>query len=120
MEPNSTKYQLNRGFRASIVFYYFPFFIILRAEQILSIRKAEYAQGKYGIKDKSKEKLLFLTFYDKVKEERYESKGNYDNWDAAQNHIEDYIGKRKISFEDIDEEFVIGFKKYLNKKARTK
>ncbi|SKB39596.1 Site-specific recombinase XerD [Salegentibacter holothuriorum] len=88
---------------------------LLRAEQILSIRRAEYAQGKYGIKDRSKDKLLFLTYYDKLKEERYESKGNYDNWDAAQNHIEDYCKKRKITFEDIDEDFVIGFKKYLNK-----
>ncbi len=92
---------------------------LLRAEQILSIRRAEYAQGKYGIKDRSKNKLLFLTYYDKLKEERYESKGNYDNWDAAQNHLEEYCKKKKITFEDIDEEFVIGFKKFLNK-ARTK
>ncbi len=93
---------------------------LLRAEQILSIRRAEYAQGKYGIKDRSKNKLLFLTYYDKLKEERYESKGNYDNWDAAQNHIEDYCKKRKITFEDIDEEFVLGFKKFLNTRAKTK
>lgn len=93
---------------------------LLRAEQILSIRRAEYAQGKYGIKDRSKDKLLFLTYYDKLKEERYESKGNYDNWDAAQNHIEDYCKKKKITFEDIDEEFVLGFKKFLNKNSRTK
>jgi len=87
---------------------------ILRAEQILSIRRAEYAQGKYGIKDRSKNKLLFLTYYEKLKEERYESKGNYDNWDAAQNHIESYCKKRNITFEDIDEAFVLGFKKFLN------
>ncbi len=93
---------------------------LTRAEQVLSIRKAEYAQGKYGIKDRSKNKLLFLTYYGKLKEDRYESKGNYDNWDAAQNHIEDYCKKQSITFEDIDEEFVIGFKKFLNAKARTK
>jgi integrase len=92
---------------------------LLRAEQIQSIRRAEYAQGKYGIKDRSKNKLLFLTYYDKLKEDRYESKGNYDNWDAAQNHLEDYCKKKKITFEEIDEEFVLGFKKFLNK-ARTK
>ncbi len=94
--------------------------VLLRAEQVLSIRKAEYAQGKYGIKDRSKDKLLFLTYYDKIKEERFESKGNYDNWDAAQNHIEDYCKKKKITFEDIDEDFVLGFKKFLNKNSRTK
>lgn len=93
---------------------------LLRAEQVLSIRRAEYAQGKYGIKDRSKDKLLFLTYYDKLKEERYESKGNYDNWDAAQNHIEVYCKKRKITFEDIDEDFVLGFKKFLNTRAKTK
>lgn len=93
---------------------------LLRAEQILSIRRAEYAQGKYGIKDRSKNKLLFLTYYDKLKEERYESKGNYDNWDAAQNHLEDYCKKKKVTFEDIDEEFVLGFKKFLDKSSRTK
>lgn len=93
---------------------------LLRAEQVLSIRRAEYAQGKYGIKDRSKDKLLFLTYYDKIKEDRFESKGNYDNWDAAQNHIEDYCKKRKITFEDVDEDFVLGFKKYLNKNSRTK
>ena len=91
-----------------------------KAEQILAIRRAEYAQGKYGIKDRSKNKLLFLTYYDKLKEERYETKGNYDNWDAAQKHIENYCKKRKITFEDIDEEFVLGFKKFLATKARTK
>tara|TARA_R110000751_G_scaffold274121_1_gene374995 strand:+ start:1334 stop:2479 length:1146 start_codon:yes stop_codon:yes gene_type:complete len=92
----------------------------LRAEQILSIRKAEYAQGKYGIKDRTKDKLLFLSYYEKLKEDRYESKGNYDNWDAAQNYIEDYCKNKHITFEDIDEDFVIGYKKFLNKKARTK
>lgn len=93
---------------------------LTRAEQVLAIRRAEYAQGKYGIKDRSKNKLLFLDYYNKLKEERYESKGNYDNWDAAQNHIEDYCKKKKITFEDIDEEFVLGFKKFLNKNSRTK
>lgn len=91
-----------------------------KAEQILAIRRAEYAQGKYGIKDRSKNKLLFLTYYDKLKEERYETKGNYDNWDAAQKHIENYCKKRNVTFEDIDEEFVLGFKKFLATSARTK
>jgi len=93
---------------------------LLRAEQILSIRRAEYAQGKYGIKDRSKDKLLFITYYDKLKEDRYESKGNYDNWDAVQNHLEAYCKTKKITFEEVDEDFVLGFKKYLNKTARTK
>jgi len=93
---------------------------LIRAEHVLSIRKAEYAQGKYGIKDHSKDKLRFLTYYEKLKEDRYESKGNYDNWDAVQNKLEDYCKNKKITFEDVDEDFVLGFKKYLNKTARTR
>lgn len=91
-----------------------------KAEQILSIRKAEYAQGKYGIKDHSKEKFLFLKYYDKLKEERYESKGNYDNWDAAQKHLEAYCKRKKVTFGSIDDTFVMGFKRYLSQHARTK
>lgn len=93
---------------------------LLRAEQILSIRRAEYAQGKYGIKDRTKDKLNFLSYYEKLKEERYETKGNYDSWDAAQNHLENYCKNKHVTFEDVDEEFVVGYKKYLNKKAKTK
>lgn len=93
---------------------------LLRAEQILSIRKAEYAQGKYGIMDRSKKKLLFLTYYDKLKEDRYEEKGNYDNWDAAQKHLEAYCKKKHVTFNDVDEDFVIGFKSFLQNKAKTK
>ncbi|TRZ45139.1 tyrosine-type recombinase/integrase [Robertkochia solimangrovi] len=90
------------------------------ANQILSIRQAEYAQGKYGIKNREKEKTLLLDYYESLKEERYESSGNYDNWDAAQNHLEDYCGKKHITFEFVDEAFVKGFKKHLDTKAKTK
>ncbi|RNL95200.1 site-specific integrase [Sinomicrobium pectinilyticum] len=89
------------------------------AEQILTLRKADYIQGKYNIKNDRKAKTNFLEYYDKLKEERYESKGNYDNWDAALKHIEKYCPPA-ITFADIDENFVKGFKKYLNTKAKTK
>lgn len=56
------------------------------AEQILAIRKAEVYQGKYNLKNDTKGKVSLLDFYVEKKEERYQSKGNYDNWDAAQKH----------------------------------
>lgn len=89
------------------------------AEQVLSIRKAELAQGKYNIQDKNKVKVSFLDYYNKLKEERFNSKGNYDNWDAAYKHIINYCD-HSITFNNINEEFVKGFKKHLNQKAQTK
>ena len=60
------------------------------AEQILAIRKAEVYQGKYKIQNEHKGKIGLLDFYEQKKEERYQTKGNYDNWDAAQKHLEAY------------------------------
>jgi len=92
---------------------------LLFAEQVLALRKADFIQGKYKIKNKNKGKLLFLDYYIKLKEERFASKGNYDNWDAAQKHLERY-SKSHIALDDIDEKFVKGFKKHLNAHAKTK
>jgi hypothetical protein len=64
------------------------------ARNILAIRKAEYIQGKYHIKDNKKGQITFLDYYEKLKEDRYATKGNYDNWDAALKHIERYIVNR--------------------------
>ena len=75
------------------------------AEKILTIRQADHIKGKYNIKDNEKSKTLFLEYYNKLKEERYESKGNYDNWDAAYKHIERYCPPQKM-LRDIDEDFV--------------
>ncbi|SFC38273.1 Site-specific recombinase XerD [Zunongwangia mangrovi] len=92
---------------------------IIRAEQILSIRRAEYAQGKYGIKDRSKGKINFLAYFDHLKDERYESHSNYHNWHAAQKQLEAYCNHSSITFDEVDESFVYGFKKYLDDQART-
>ncbi|GMN12057.1 site-specific integrase [Croceitalea sp. MTPC9] len=89
------------------------------AEQILAIRKAEIYQGKYKIQNDSKGRTGFIDFYNLKKEERYQTKGNYDNWDAAQKHIEKYC-LPTTSFNDIDIDFIKGFKKYLDTVAVTK
>lgn len=89
------------------------------AENILSIRQAEYIQGKYQIKNSRKKKTNFLQYYNRLKEERYQSKGNYDNWDAAGIHLERYCPSN-LSFEDLDEKFVQGYKMYLDTQAKTK
>ncbi|RKN75935.1 tyrosine-type recombinase/integrase [Ulvibacterium marinum] len=89
------------------------------AENILAIRKAEYIQGKYKIKNDKKGELTFLEYYEQLKEDRFETKANYGNWDAALKHIEKYCPAHK-QLKDIDTDFVKGFKRYLNTKAKTK
>lgn len=89
------------------------------ANQILSIRKAEYYQGKHNIKNDKKTKTRFLDYYNELKSERFESKGNYGNWNAAGKHIERYCSPT-LTFDYVDEEFAKGFKRFLDKKATSK
>lgn len=92
---------------------------LLLVENILAIRKAEYIQGKFKIKNDKKGEVTFLDYYNRLKEDRFETKVNYGNWDAAQKHIEKYCPPHK-QLKDIDTDFVEGFKRYLNTKAKTK
>jgi len=87
------------------------------ANQILSIRQSDYYQGKYNIKSNSKGKISFLEYFVQKKEERFHSKGNYDNWDAAEKHIRKYCST-STTLNDVDIDFVKGFKEYLLTKAK--
>ncbi len=89
------------------------------AEKILAIRKAEIYQGKYKIQNNYKGKTTLLDFYEEKKEERYQTKNNYDNWDAAQKHLENYC-PANITFNEIDVDFIKGYRKYLDTVAVTK
>lgn len=89
------------------------------ADKILAIRQAEFYQGKFKLKNDKKGQITFMEYYEKLKEDRFEAKANYGNWDAAQKHIERYCPPHK-QLKDIDTEFVKGFKRYLNTKAKTK
>ncbi|EIJ37293.1 MULTISPECIES: site-specific integrase [Galbibacter] len=89
------------------------------AKQILAIRQAEIYQGKFKIQNNHKGKTTLLSFYEQKKEERYQTKGNYDNWDAAQKHLERYCPAH-ITFNDVDVEFIKGFRKHLDTVAVTK
>lgn len=89
------------------------------AENILAIRKADYLQGKFNLQDTKKPKELFLDYFNEKKNERYNETGNFDNWNAAQVHLEAYCPPN-LTFSQVDENFVKGFKNYLDKKAKTK
>lgn len=89
------------------------------ANNILSIRRADYVQGRYRMKSDRKGAILLLDYYSKLMENRYEEKSNYDNWDAALRHLEKFC-PTNFQLKDMSVEFVQNFKKYLDKKANTK
>ena len=88
------------------------------AEKILTLKKAELIKGTFNIENNNKGKALLLDYYKKLQEDRYESKGNYDNWEAAYKHLERF-SPPNIAIKDIDENFVKRYKKYLNTEAKT-
>lgn len=89
------------------------------ANQILLLKQADVIKGDYNIKDNKKSKMSFLAYYEKLKQERFNSKGNFGNWDAAQKHLEKYCSPA-TTFNNIDGNFVKGFKKFLDFEAKTK
>jgi integrase len=89
------------------------------SEQILSIRKAEYFQGKFDIKNTAKSKKLFLAFFIEKTEEKIDSPKNYGNWTATLIHLKRCISAN-LTFDEVDEEFVKRIRLYFEKVAKTK
>ena len=86
------------------------------AEKIAIKRQNEYNNNKYGFQSKEQLSGNFLDYFLFLAEKRKESKGNYGNWDSAYKHLLKYAGA-KVTFRNLDTNFVEGFKEYLGKKA---
>lgn len=89
------------------------------SEQILSIRKAEYFQGKFDIKNTSKSKRLFLDYFIEKTEEKIDSPKNYGNWTATSLHLKRCISSN-LTFDEVDENFIKRVRLYFDKEAKTK
>lgn len=89
------------------------------AEIVRAERHKELLNGKYGINSSFKKKANLIDFFKKLTEERYASKGNYGNWDSTLKHLVNYCNA-STTFEQVDIQFVEGFKKYLLNVAKTK
>lgn len=89
------------------------------SEQILSIRKAEYFQGRFDIKNTTKSKKTFLAFFTEKTEEKIDSPKNYGNWTATLIHLKKCISAN-LTFDEVDENFVKRVRLYFDKEAKTK
>ena len=90
------------------------------AEEIRYQREKELLSGTYNIHDASKINGSFIEYFTKLMETKRESDGNYGNWYSTKGHLEKYLNGRDLKFSQINKEWLLGFKEYLEKDARTK
>lgn len=91
------------------------------AENVLAIRKTEYLQGKYELKNTTKSKRTFLAFFEELTDEkqRQDSSNNYGNWFSTLQHLKKIVSKN-VTFDEVDENFIKRVKNYFEKEALTK
>lgn len=87
------------------------------AEAVRAKRLVDLQNHRFGFESAYKTDTVFLDFVEQLCEERKKSQGNYGNWRSLKRHLEGYIGKRKLTFKDIDQAWVEGFRKYLDRDA---
>ncbi|WP_306642392.1 site-specific integrase [Sanyastnella coralliicola] len=91
--------------------------IRLLADDICAERHLLEAKKRAGVLQEFQVETEFLPYFRKLADERFESKGNFGNWDSVYKILEDYI-EEPIRFKDIDREWVMRFRKYLDKEHR--
>ncbi|WP_332454420.1 site-specific integrase [Chryseobacterium aquaticum] len=91
------------------------------AENVIAIRKAEYAQGRFELKNTAKAKRVFLNFFADLAEEKrtLDSSNNYGNWYSTYQHLKKVVPKN-LTFEEIDEYFIKKVRRYFEKDAISK
>lgn len=91
------------------------------AENVVAIRKAEYAQGRFELKNTTKAKRVFLNFFADLTEEKQtlDSSNNYGNWYSTYQHLKKVVPKN-LTFDEIDENFIKKVRKYFERDAISK
>ncbi len=91
------------------------------AENVLAIKKAEYVQGKFDLKNTTKSKRTFLAFFSELTDEKMkqDSSNNYGNWFSTLQHLKKIVSPN-FTFDEIEENFIKRIKNYFEKEALTK
>lgn len=89
------------------------------AEAVKAQKVLEIQNGTYGFANTHKLNTNFIEYFKKLTEERFQSLGNYGNWDSTLKHLLGY-SNTTTTFKDITPEFCEGFKDYLLNKVKTK
>lgn len=92
-----------------------------QAEAARAARQVEAHGNKFQLENRIKTASSFFDFYDRITEKKKAgSASNHANWVSAGKHLRRYHGKAELTFEEIDEEFLEGFKQYLLSESVTK
>ena len=91
------------------------------AENVLAIRKAEFVQGKFDIRNTAKSKRTFLKFFEELTDEKMkqDSSNNYGNWFSTFQHLKKIVSPH-FTFDEIDESFIKKVRAYFDNEALTK
>ncbi|MBL4653293.1 MAG: site-specific integrase [Flavobacteriales bacterium] len=94
---------------------------LLLAESIKSKKLLELQHEKHGFSHLIKDNLdkSFITYFSEQTNKRFDSSGNYGNWDSTLKHLIKHSGD-VLRFKDIDAAWLEDFKDYLQNRARTK
>jgi integrase len=90
---------------------------LLLADQIRAQRVIDLQNGKYKLKQ-PKIGISFLDYFNKLKSDRLNSKGNFGNWDSAYKHLTRFMNGNDITLGDVDESWLIALKQYLLQDAK--
>ncbi|GAB1622218.1 site-specific integrase [Agarivorans albus] len=95
---------------------------LLLAEIIKGKRLVEWQSQKHGFEDRTKREASFIDYFQQQVDikDQTTSKSNYSIWISAQKHLLFYCEKHDLSFDELDKDWLDGFKYYLTNKAKTK
>lgn len=89
------------------------------AENIRAKRQLELKNNEYGFSSEFKSNTNLLAYFKKLTDERFESNGNYGNWESTYKHLKRYA-KPTDTLKNVTPEYAEGFKRYLANGTRTK
>ncbi|HFQ5385567.1 TPA: site-specific integrase [Vibrio vulnificus] len=95
---------------------------MLLAETIKSKRLVEWQSQKHGFEDRTKRSASFIDYFQRQIDlkEQTTSTSNHSIWLSARKHLLFYCGKHDLSFDELDKDWLDGFKYYLTNEAKTK
>ncbi|MFL0979163.1 site-specific integrase [Vibrio parahaemolyticus] len=95
---------------------------MLLAETIKSKRLVEWQSQKHGFEDQTKRSASFIDYFQRQVDikEQTTSTSNHSIWLSARKHLLFYCGKHDLSFDELDKDWLDGFKYYLTNEAKTK
>jgi len=89
--------------------------LISKAGLILKKKEVESLNNQFEFDTNFRQDINLFNYYNKVIDKKGFRAGTYSNYKNCLNHLIAYCNPDTTSLKDIDENFILGFKNYLNK-----